>query len=109
LEVEPAVQCLQGRLARLTGIPFNIHNSSSISCSQVIDFAATKLKVVNENRNPGVSAKLRLFKTSGEPIGDEFSQILGELIKGEVIYSGENLILEKSVGALSDLEYDFVV
>ncbi|KAI5713648.1 hypothetical protein M8J76_002757 [Diaphorina citri] len=86
-----------------------IYVSRDWSLGKVIDFAATKLKVVNENRNPGVSAKLRLFKTSGEAIGDEFSQSLGELIKGEVIYSGENLILEKSVGALSDLEYDFVV
>lgn len=79
----------------------------------MIDFIAAKLKVPNENKTatrPG--DKLRLFKSDGRLVGaGDFGRLLKDLLAKDEVYSGENLILEKTEDReLTDLgRYNFVV
>uniref|UniRef100_A0A8D8YBS0 AN1-type zinc finger protein 1 n=1 Tax=Cacopsylla melanoneura TaxID=428564 RepID=A0A8D8YBS0_9HEMI len=90
-----------------------VYVSCDWSLGKVIDFAAAKLKVLNENKTAGGSGlKLKLFKADGKIVGGgEFAKVLGECVKTEEVYSGENLILEKtSEVELKDVDgYEFVV
>lgn len=89
-----------------------VYVSKTWSLGKCIDTIAAQLKIHNENKNPQAGGALRLYKQDGTRVDrGELSELLSGLLKTEVVYSGENLILERSKSErLTELsDYEFIV
>ena len=74
----------------------NVFVSSKISSGKVVDALAELCQIENPNNSSMVTKKLRIFGLEGDIWSSKLSDILETMIKEEMAFNGESIILEYS-------------